>query len=288
VEFYVGTLDEIGDARSALRDVGTVYHLVAAGSGGAAEIFQATVAASQNLLDALLEVPLARRPKVVLVSSFSVYGTALLRRGTLVDESTPLEPHPKRRDLYAQAKLWQERLFWECREQHGLHLVVLRPGVIYGPGGAILSPRVGLSVGEIFLHLGGRNRLPLTYVENCAEAIVVAGRSPATEGEVYNVVDDDLPTCSAFLRRYCNQVHPLRVVHLPYCLTMAIAIALRWFNALSPRKLPALVTPYRTAATWRGNRFTNAKIKSLGFAPVVPTQVGLEHTFAALTALHSD
>ena len=137
-----------------------------------------------------------RLPKVVLVSSFGVYGTAGIKRGALVDEDTPLEPNPERRDTYSQAKLRQEKLFRAYQERHGFPLVVVRPGVIYGPGGTPISSRVGLTVPGLFLHLGGRNLLPLTYVDNCAEAIVVAGERGASDGQAYNVVDDDLPTCA--------------------------------------------------------------------------------------------
>src|SRR5204862_5238265 len=124
-----------------------------------------TVVASKNLLEAIAA---ADRPiKVVLVSSFGVYGVAGLPRGHVVDEETPLEPHPERRDLYSQAKLRQEKLFREYQAKAGFPLVVLRPGVIYGPRGSRISTRVGLNLMGIFLHLGGDNLLPLTYVASC-------------------------------------------------------------------------------------------------------------------------
>ncbi len=283
VEICVGDLDELDDARRAVQGAGLVYHLVAAGRGGAAEIFQATVVTSQNLLDALLEVPPAERPRVVLVSSFSVYGAAALGRGALIDEGSPVEPHPARRDVYAQAKLRQEKLFWEARAEHGLSVVVVRPGVIYGPGGTAISPRVGMQLSGVFLHLGGDNVLPLTYVDNCAEGVVVAGRAAAADGQVYNLVDDDLPTCDDFLRAYRERVQRLRALRLPYPLTMALSLGLEQFNRLSPRKLPPVLTPYRTATSWAGHRFTNRKIKALGFAPLVSTSEGLARTFATLS-----
>jgi nucleoside-diphosphate-sugar epimerase len=33
---------------------------------------------------------------------------------------------------------------------------------------------------------------------------------------------------------------------------------------------------------WKGNRFSNAKLRSLGFAPIVPTDEGLRRTFEYL------
>ena len=63
-----------------------------------------------------------------------------------------------------------------------------------------------------FLHLGGNNLLPLTYVDNCAEAIVVAALTPGASGQVYNVVDDDLVTSKQYLALYKSRVAPVRSV----------------------------------------------------------------------------
>ena len=102
-------------------------------------MFANTVVSSKNLLEGIL---LQGRPiRTVLVSSFSVYGAGDLPRGGVVDENTPLESRPEKRDLYGQCKLRQEQLFWEYHRQKRLPLTVLRPGVIYGPRGSALSAR---------------------------------------------------------------------------------------------------------------------------------------------------
>jgi nucleoside-diphosphate-sugar epimerase len=280
VSLVRGSLASPDAALAALDDADVVYHLAAGTGGAAADLFLNTVVASKNLLEAMLRRP--RPPKVVLVSSFGVYGTAGLARGALVDEDTPLEPHPERRDLYSQAKLRQEKLFREYRERQGFPLVVVRPGVIYGPGGTPISSRVGLALPGIYLHLGGRNLLPLTYVDNCAEALVVAGERGGTDGQAYNVVDDDLPTCADYLRRYQREVRTLRAVRLPYPVSQALSWLCERYTEHSQGQLPAFFTRYRTATSWGGNRFSNAKLKGLGWQPIVPTDEGLRRTFAAL------
>ena len=85
-----------------------------------------------------------------------------------------------------------------------------RPGAVYGPGKAGITGRVGVGTFGIFLHLGAGNPIPLSYVDNCAEAIVLAGLVKGLDGEVFNVVDDDLPSSRRFLRLYKEQVKPLR------------------------------------------------------------------------------
>jgi nucleoside-diphosphate-sugar epimerase len=277
VDVFVGSLSSKDSAAKAIEGVGVVYHLAASLLGAAADIFLNTVVASKNLLEAIVS---AGRPiKVVLVSSFGVYGVADLPRGHVVDENTPLEPHPERRDLYSQAKLRQEKLFREYQSRHGFPLVVLRPGVIYGPRGSRISARVGLDLMGMFLYLGGDNMLPLTYVDNCAEAIAVAGQSDAANGQTYNVVDDDLPTCRQYLDRYRREVKPLRVVPIPYPAMRALSVVVQRYHAFSKGQLPAIFTPYKTATSWKGNRFENAKLKGLGWRPLVSTNEGVQRAF---------
>jgi nucleoside-diphosphate-sugar epimerase len=277
VEPFVGSLGSIPSAATTLDGVGIVYHLAASMAGAPADLFLNTVVASKNLLEAVVA---AGRPiKIVLVSSFGVYRVAPLRRGALVDESTPLEDHPERRDAYSHAKLRQEKLFREYQERHGFPLVVLRPGVIYGRGGARISGRVGLDLAGVFLHLGGNNLLPLTAVESCADAIALAGQSEAANGQTYNVVDDDLLTAKQYLRRYRREVKRLPVVRVPYLLLQLGSRMVAAYSRWSKGQLPPIFTPYKTATTWKPTRFSNARLKTLGWRPLFSTGEGLRRAF---------
>ena len=60
-----------------------------------------------------------------------------------------------------------------------------------------------------------RHVLPLTFVDNCAEAIVLAGLKPGVDGEIFNVVDDELLTGRQFLKAYKKRVKPSSV-RIPY------------------------------------------------------------------------
>jgi nucleoside-diphosphate-sugar epimerase len=283
LEFVQANLTVPSEVARAVEGVDVIYHLAASLRGAAADMFLNTVIGSKHLLDAIAARP---RTRVVLVSSFSVYGVAEEGRGALVDESTPLEPHPDRRDLYAHVKLREELLFRERAARDGFPLVIVRPGVIYGPGGSAFSSRVGLNLFGLFLSLGGDNLLPLSYVDNCAEAIALAGRTAPVTGEpaVYNLVDDDLPTCRAYLAAYKKQVAPIRSVPVPYPFLALGSRLLARYNRWSRGQLPAIFTPYKAASTWGGNRFDNAKIKSLGWRQLVPTEEGLRRAFEWLRA----
>lgn len=280
LEVISGNLRAKADCARAVEGISLVFHLAAGMKGAAAELFTDSVVVSRNLLEALEgRDPATEKPRVVLVSSFGVYGVVAMKRGARLDELAPLEAHPELRDVYSYSKLRQEQLFWEFQKKDGFELVVLRPGVIYGPGGGHFSTRVGLQIGPVFFHLGGGNLLPLSYVVNCAEAIVIAGTHADAANHVYNVHDDDLPTASSYLRRYKKQVRPLRSIRLPYFMTRILARLLEIYHRRSLGQLPAILTRYKVAAAWGGNRFTNAKLKSLGWRQLVSTHEAMAKTF---------
>ena len=284
LELLYGNLRSKSNCARAVADVSLVIHLVAGMKGPPAELFTDSVVVSRNLLEALVardDMPI-EDTRVILVSSLGVYGVVPLGRGARIDEMTPLEEHPEQRDTYSHSKLWQEQLFWDFQRKAGFELVVLRPGVVYGPGGGAFSTRVGLQIGPVFFHLGRSNLLPMTYVVNCAGAIVLAATQPDAAGQIYNVHDDVLPTASRYLREYKRHVKRIRSVRLPYFVTVIFAGLLEAYCRRSQGQLPRVITPYKAAAAWGGNRFSNAKLHALGWRQSVATPDAMARTFEYL------
>ena len=284
LELCYGNLRSTSDCARAVADVSLIVHLAAGLKGAPAELFADSVVVSRNLLEALETregIPI-EKTRVVLVSSFGVYGVASGGRGARIDETTPLEDHPELRDTYSHSKLRQEQLFREYQRKDNFELVVLRPGVIYGPGGGAFSMRVGLQIGPVFFHLGGSNLLPLSFVANCAEAIVLAAGHPDSAGQVYNVHDDDLLTASRYLREYERHVKRIRSIRLPYFVTRMLARCLQAYHRRSQGQLPEILTLYKVAAAWGGNSFTNAKLHALGWRQLVSTPDAMAQTFEYL------
>jgi len=108
---------------------------------------------------------------------------------------------------------------------------------------------------------------------------VMAGQRPEADGQTYNVVDDDLVTAKQYLDRYRREVRPLRVLRVPYPLLWLGSWCVESYSTWSKGQLPPVFTRYRTATAWRPTRFTNAKLKALGWAPAVPTGEGLRRAF---------
>src|SRR2546430_5849998 len=113
---------------------------------------------TRNLMDAFIERGEPKR--FVNVSSFSVYSNLSLRRGALLDETCPLEDAPQERfDAYGFAKLKQEELVKEYGEKHGLPYVIVRPGVVFGPGKTELNGRICINTFGFVIQVGGSNVL---------------------------------------------------------------------------------------------------------------------------------
>jgi 2-alkyl-3-oxoalkanoate reductase len=279
-ELIVGDLLRPSDCARAVRDVSVVYHLAAGIDKSFAGAFMNSVIATRNLLEALLAH--GRLQRFVNVSSFAVYSNLHLRRGALLDESAPLEDAPQERhDAYGFGKIEQEKLVVEYGRSRHVPYVIVRPGSVFGPGNKSLSGRIGVDTFGFFVHVGGSNVLPLTYVDNCADAIVLAGLVPGVEGEVFNIVDDDPVTSAQFLGAYKKRVKPFFSLRLPYRMAYAFSALWESYSKRSQGQLPPAFNRRRCAAEWKGNRFSNARLRErLGWSP----KVGMAEALSAFLA----
>jgi nucleoside-diphosphate-sugar epimerase len=157
---------------------------------------------------------------------------------------------------------------------------MVRPGWVYGPGNPGIHGRVGISTFGVFLHLGGGNPMPLTYVDNCADAMVLAGLTKGVDGEVFNVVDDNLPSSRKFLRLYKHNVRRFKSIYVPHALTYSLCGIWEWYSNWSMGQLPPVFNRKMWHATWKRTRYSNAKLKSrVGWQPAVTTSEGLRRHF---------
>jgi nucleoside-diphosphate-sugar epimerase len=269
IEVVSGNLLSVADCARAVKGVAVIFHLAAGIEKTFPGSFMNSVVTTRNLLDAVREEGVLRR--FVNISSFAVYSNRKIRRGGLLDESCELESQSVRRaEAYTFAKLKQDALLQAYGEKYGIPYVIVRPGAVYGPGASQLTGRVGIGTFGVFLHLGGSNRLPLTYVDNCAEAIVLAGLRPGVDREVFNVVDNDLPSSRQFLRMYKKRGKRFRSIFIPYRVFYSFCWLWEKYSKWSEGQLPPVFNRDRCAAYWKGNRYSNQKLKDrLGWKPRV-------------------
>ena len=124
--------------------------------------------------------------------------------------------------------------------------------------------------------------MPLTYVENCAEAIVLAGLTPSIEGAELNVVDDDLPRSRTFLRRYKKKVKRITTIPVPYSIFYFFNFAWEKYSAWSGGQLPPVFNRRACEAYYKGQTFSNEKAKRLlGWRPRVSMSEALDKFYAS-------
>jgi len=286
VDVVTGNLLSRDDCRRAADGVSIIYHLATSAEKSFAGAFMNSALVTRNLLDAFLEV--GRPKRFVNVSSFAVYSNMKLKRGALLDENCPLEDAPQERfDAYGFGKLKQEEFVKEYGEKYGLPYVILRPGYVFGPGKTELNRRAGVGTFGFFIQVNGSNLLPLTFVDNCAEAIVLAGLKANVDGEVFNVVDDDLMTSRQFLRGYKRKVKCFPSIRLPYSAGYTICLLWERYSKWSRNQLPPAFNRRRCSAEWKGNRYSNQKLKDrLGWKPRVPMEQAMERFLAQFESNH--
>lgn len=279
-ELVQGNLLLTHDCRKITQGVKLIYHLAAGtGTKSFSEAYLNSVVTTKNLIEASLEHGNLKR--LVNVSSFAVYTNKNKKTGKILDETCPVEASPETRaEAYCYGKVKQDELVITYGREKNLSYVIVRPGTVYGPGKAFIPGRVGIDTFGFFLHLGGSNPLPLTHVENCAEAIVLAGLVPGIEREVFNIVDDNLPNSREFLRLYKRKVLNFKSVYIPKLLSYSFCFFWEKFSRWSRGQVPPVFTRREWHAYWKKTNYSNRKIKHMaGWKPSIRTEDGLRIFF---------
>lgn len=278
VEWVSLDLEKLEGLTDALQGIDAVIHLAAAKGGDFQTQFSSTVTATENLLHAMKQAGVLR---LVAISSFSVYDYLHLKPGSTIDENSPIEANPSSRDGYAQTKLMQEQRVREF-EQQGGQVTIIRPGMIYGRD-ALWNACLGAKAGNrLWLRIGANATLPLTYVENCAEAIVNALEPPAI-GQTINIVDDNLPSQTVYANELLSRMDAAPPVVLIPWGTMALMSNLVWgVNKtlfLGRLKLPGLLIPARLHARFKALQYSNLRAKQiLAWKPKYSLEAALDRS----------
>ena len=282
VEVLEGNLLSREDCDAAAKNAKVIFHL-AAGTGqkSFADAFMNSVVTTRNLLEPVIQGKSLKR--FVNVSSIAVYSNMRKSGGRLLDETCEIEEHPELRgEAYCFAKVKQEQLVTEFCSRFGIPHVIVRPGYVYGPGKRYLTDRVGIDTFGIFLHIGGSNRIPLTYIDNCAEAIALAGLRDGVDGEVFNIVDDNLPSSWQFLRLYKKNVRHFRSLYVPHFASYFLCYLWERYAAWSHEQLPPTFNRKRWNAYWKKTDYSNQRLKTrVGWTPRVPRAEAFKRFFEA-------
>ena len=282
VEIFQGNLLSREDCAAAVKGAAVVFHLAAArGEKSIPSAFLNTVVTTRNLLEALRGQQCLRR--FICVSSFAVYSNLGKRYSKVLDETSPIDAHPELRcDAYCFPKVRQDQIVSDYGNRFGIPYVIVRPGYVYGPGNLAISGRVGIDTFGLFLHLGGSNTIPLSYIDNCVEAIVLAGLTNGIDGNVFNVVDDDLPSSRQFLRMYKRYVKRFKSIYVPHIISYALCYIWERYSDWAEGQLAPVFNRRAWHASWKKTRYSNHKLKKyVGWTQKVTTADGLKRYFEA-------
>jgi nucleoside-diphosphate-sugar epimerase len=279
-DWWEVTLTDPESLVPACADVTRVFHTAALVHAWTAwERFRAVnVGGTQNVARA---AQAAGAERMVHVSTSDVFG--IPRNAEVLDESSVFrrwhEPYP---DTKIEAEEW----LWSFHRQSGLAVSVIYPGWVYGPGDKAFFPSLAHAIADGPMLFWCRDlRLAWVYIDNLADACVLAGTQPAAVGRGYLVHDgDDGPTLREVCGRIADRIGaPRPTLHLPYAPVFSAAWLLdRVWRLARLRSPPPLRTVDVKAFGYQWHLSNRRVREELGWRPRVTVDVGMN---AALDSL---
>jgi len=263
VAVAVGDLRDRASLVGAARGTTRVFHCAGQVSDwGSDEAFHAiNVQGTRWLLEAAKAGGAGR---FVHLSSIAVFGTPA--PAYFDDES----PYGAGRDGYSRTKVEGEKIALEVGRELGLPVTILRPAVVYGPGGTWLEqPLRMIEDGRMFLVGGGRGTCHPCYIANLIDAIVLAAEHPGAAGQGFIVADGEAISFRDYFAAVASIAGEPPVER---SIPLAVGHALAWLLETSARATRSAGRPLLTRAALdmitAQSRMSSDKIRRvLGFAP---------------------
>jgi nucleoside-diphosphate-sugar epimerase len=244
-----------------------VFHLAAMiGAWRAMQDYYAVnVTGTEHVCQAALEAGVRR---LVHISSAMVYNMAM---GRAVTEDDPLEPLD---EPYSLTKAQGDMLVQRLIHEENLPAVIIRPGTLIGPGDRLNFGRMADRVrgGKGIIIGSGNNAVPLVYVTDMVQGLLLAMDNEHAVGQVYNIGNDLMITQKVFLSTIAQEigVAPPRI-HVPYYPLYTSAHTAERIATFSNNRIPPFVTRHGVKLYGADNRLSIAKARhELGYAPMVP------------------
>lgn len=247
-----------------------VYHL-AAWMGKPAKSELAQTINVEGTRQVVQKAAAAQVKRLVLASSIAVYGP--VREGVITEERAPWPVG----DLYGDSKARAERVARDEADRLGLELVILRPTMIYGPTSPswTITPFETIQRGLPIIIGDGNDLLDAVYVDDVANAFVLAGRVPEAAGESFNIGGGAV-TWNDFMGAYAKMTGAkLRRVPAPLAWAGARAAAALTRPLLGrPAVIPEMLGVMTSRATFPSDKAR----RLLGYTPQVDLAEGMRRT----------
>jgi nucleoside-diphosphate-sugar epimerase len=273
VAVYRGDIRDSSTLLPPLRGVDTVFHLAAMQGMWLPieEYYRVNVLGTENVCRAAVAAGVRR---IVHVSSWTIYG---MGHGQRLTED--VSPAP-RQDPYWVTKAQGDILVRRMIEKENLPAAIIRPGTIFGPGDRLNFGRIAerLRAGKGIILGSGRNVLPLVYVTDVVQGLLLCADLAQAQGQTYNITNDQPLTQKEFLSAIAWElgVKPPHL-HIPYHAAYVAAYAAEQVVKFTHAAHPA-VTRHGVVLFGTENRHSIEKArKELGYAPQVSIRAGVKH-----------
>ncbi|MCX7716835.1 MAG: NAD-dependent epimerase/dehydratase family protein [Candidatus Sumerlaeaceae bacterium] len=287
VECHCGGIADLAAVRRACADCDAVIHTAAKTGvwGSRKEFIETNLRGTENILTACRG---SRVRALVHTSSPSVVCDGRPVEGQ--DESLPY-PHSYLCH-YSETKALAEQAVLAASGPD-LPTVALRPHLVWGPGDPHLLPRLvaRARTGRLRIVGDGRNRVDATYIDNAADAHLLALESllnpaRACAGKAYFIANDEpMPLWDLVNRLLAAAGLPPVRRRVPAGVAAAAGFLLESLHrAFAPHREP-LMTRFVAQQLSMPHWFNLAAAKrDIGYRPVVSTEEGLRRLQAALRA----
>jgi nucleoside-diphosphate-sugar epimerase/predicted dehydrogenase len=196
VELFAGAHGDPDCAKRALEGITTVYHLAKCEGKRWQDYVDGDIEPTRVLGEAALAAGVKR---FIYTGTIASYATGNAR--DIIDNRTPVDPAIAGRRPYARSKAACEAVLQTMQRDRGLPLVIVRPGIVIGPG----SPPAHLGVASfasetrVDYYGDGTTALPLVLVDDVADALVRALDAPGIEGQTLLLTSPPLITAREYV-----------------------------------------------------------------------------------------
>lgn len=276
VAVYRGDIRDPQAVVAAMQDVEGVMHL--AGMMGVWRPIEDYRAVNVTGTENVCRAALAEGARVVHVSSWTVYGMGL---GKPALEDFPLLPM---REPYALTKAEGDASVQRMIAEDQLEAVIIRPGTVFGPGSELNFSRIAdrVRAGRWVMVGSGRNALPLVYVTDVVEGLLLALEQDGAVGQAYNISNDRPLSQRQFLDAVAREIGaaPPRL-RVPYRALYAIAYSAERLAEMTHSSREPVVTRHGVNLFGTDNRHAIDKARSeLGYRPRMPLDEGIRNAAA--------
>lgn len=275
VELFQGDVTKAETLKNIGKGIDVVYHLAAAGHVTSVSkedlkaFFELNVQGTKNIINA------CGRDGIKRFIHFSSTAAMGLIRQPVIDESVPCNPQTH----YQRSKYESELAAFETGQQYGMEIIVLRPCMVYGPGGKgeflkfcrLIKKGVFPKVGN------GKNLTPIVHVYDVIHAALNAlnhGRAR----QVYLVASDESPAFKGIHKNISESLGVRRIYfYVPFWFAYIIAYFVEKYSIAT--KNPPLVSRQNIVSFSNSRTFDISKsIKELNYKPGMSLQKGIKET----------